>query len=103
MAFRYIEDDNKDFAGGMYHKNIMPIPYDKKYLVLMRLILIKQFSGNLRTLRIRSWELCCLEEWILQILWRICAAVMRIHSGFWVENFRAMNLKEKKNLQIIMI
>lgn len=30
MAFRYIEDDNKDFFDGMYHKNIKPLPIGER-------------------------------------------------------------------------
>lgn len=30
MAFRYIEDDNKDFYANMKHRNIIPIPSEKR-------------------------------------------------------------------------
>lgn len=30
MAFRYIEDDNKDFFDGMHHKNIKPLPIGER-------------------------------------------------------------------------
>ncbi len=30
LAFRYIEDDNKDFYEGFRHKNIVPIEDDEK-------------------------------------------------------------------------
>ena len=33
LAFRYIEDDNKDFYDGMHHENIVPIPDDEKTFV----------------------------------------------------------------------
>ena len=33
MAFRYIEDDNKDFYEGFKHGNIKPIPDDQRILV----------------------------------------------------------------------
>ena len=33
LAFRYIEDDNKDFYDGMHHKNIVPIPDNEKTFV----------------------------------------------------------------------
>ena len=33
LAFRYIEKDNVDFYDGMHHKNIEPVPDDKKTLV----------------------------------------------------------------------
>lgn len=32
MAFRYIEDDNKDFYEGMHHENIAPVPLEKRVL-----------------------------------------------------------------------
>lgn len=32
MAFRYIEDDNKDFYEGMHHENIAPVPLEKRAL-----------------------------------------------------------------------
>lgn len=32
MAFRYIEDDDKDFYEGMYHENIAPVPAEKRTL-----------------------------------------------------------------------
>lgn len=33
LAFRYIEDDNKDFYEGMHHKNLPPIPDSEKTFV----------------------------------------------------------------------
>lgn len=33
MAFRYIEDDDKDFFEGMHHRNINPIPENERVLV----------------------------------------------------------------------
>ncbi len=33
LAFRYIEDKNKNFADGITHRNIAPIPHYEKYLV----------------------------------------------------------------------
>ena len=33
LAFRYIEDDNKDFYPGIHHQSITPIPDDKRILV----------------------------------------------------------------------
>ena len=33
MAFRYIEDDDKDFYEGMHHRNIKPIPDNERILV----------------------------------------------------------------------
>lgn len=33
MAFRYIEDDEKDFYPGGYHRNIVPIPDENRILV----------------------------------------------------------------------
>lgn len=33
LAFRYIEDDNKDFYPGIHHQNIVPIPDDERILV----------------------------------------------------------------------
>lgn len=33
LAFRYIEDENKDFYEGMYHQNIKPIPEKEKIFV----------------------------------------------------------------------
>lgn len=33
MAFRYIEDDNKDFYDGLYHKNIVPLKDEDKIFV----------------------------------------------------------------------
>lgn len=33
MAFRYIEDDDKDFFEGMHHRNIKPVPENERVLV----------------------------------------------------------------------
>ena len=33
MAFRYIEDANKNFYEGGHHKNITPVPDDQRILV----------------------------------------------------------------------
>lgn len=33
MAFRYIEDDNKDFYPGIHHSNIKPIPNENRIIV----------------------------------------------------------------------
>lgn len=33
LAFRYIEDDDKDFAEGLHHRNMRPVPEDERVLV----------------------------------------------------------------------
>ena len=33
LAFRFIEDDSKNFYPGLHHKSIKPVPADKKILV----------------------------------------------------------------------
>ena len=79
LAFRYIEDDDKDFYEGMHHENIKEIPREQRIPVYNA----KDIDiANLRILKEKNWEFYFQVVWILQYVHHICLAVMLIHFDF---------------------
>ena len=51
MAFRYIEDDEKDFFEGLHHQNIKPIPLDERILVHTAADIDQEFEKQFSNIR----------------------------------------------------
>lgn len=48
LAFRYIEDENKDFSPGIHHQNIKPIPDEERILVHTSDDIDREIGGQMK-------------------------------------------------------
>ena len=79
LAFRYIEDENKNFYEGMFHKNFVPISEEQRISVKTAIDIDTEFKKTFKKLKEKKKEFCFQAEWILPFVLLICRDLMHIH------------------------
>lgn len=101
MAFRYIEDSNKEFYEGMKHNSIKPLADSERILVHTIDDIDREIGKQMGSLSIKRKEFYFLVVWIPQSLHPISEIPMRTRSVFLVVSSRRKNWKELSTMQSI--